>query len=146
MQHARVAGELLQLVSRWEPFLLQLPSSSGEKAAGSGWTVKQVLGHLVDSAVNHHQLWVRLHDGDLSFPRYAQEEWVARAGYADFPWQDLVRLWAGHNRLMASVAMQIPVAALHHRWSEGERDLKALLDHYLEHLRHHLAAIERALD
>jgi len=146
MQHARTARELLQLVSRWEPFLLSLPSDVGDRKAGSRWTAKELVGHLVDSAINHHQLWVRLHDGDLVFPRYAQDEWVARAGYADFPWQDLVRLWAGHNRLLASVAMQIPIASLHHRWIDGERDLKDLLEHYLDHTRHHLAVIEGALD
>lgn len=146
MQHARAAREILQIVSRWEPFLLSLPSEVADKRAGSKWIVKEVLGHLVDSAVNHHQLWVRLHDGDLGFTPYEQERWVERAGYADFPWQDLVRLWAGHNRLMASVAMQIPVEALRHRWLDRDRDLKDLLDHYVDHLRHHLAAIEGALD
>lgn len=146
MQHAKAARDILQIVSRWEPFLLDLPSTLGDKTAGARWTVKQIVGHLVDSAINHHQLWVRLHDGDIAFPRYAQDPWVERAGYADFPWQDLVRLWAGHNRLLASVAMQIPLEALQHRWAEGECDLKALLGHYTDHLRHHLSVIEGALD
>jgi len=146
MQHARAAREILQIVSRWEPFLLDLPGTFGDKQAGTKWTVKEILGHLVDSAINHHQLWVRLHSGDLAFPPYAQEEWVQRAGYIDFPWQDLIRLWAGHNRLMASVAMQIPLEALQHKWLDKDRSLKDLLDHYCDHMRHHLAAIEGALD
>lgn len=146
MQHARAAREILQIVSRWEPFLLDLPATFGDSKAGSKWTVKEILGHLVDSAVNHHQYWVRLHDGDLRFPPYDQDVWVDRAGYSDFPWQDLIRLWSGHNRLMASIAMQIPLEALHNRWHDKDRDLKNLLDHYVEHLRHHLASIEGALE
>lgn len=146
MRHLKTADEILRIVSRWEPFLLTLPSDAADARAGSSWTVKQLVGHLVDSALNHHHLWVRLHDGDVEFPRYEQNDWVARAGYAEFPWQDLVRLWAGHNRLLASVAMQVPTTALPNRWRDGERNLDDLLAHYVEHLRHHLAAIERALD
>ena len=41
------------------------------------WSAKQVLGHLIDSAANNHQRFVRAQfTADLVFPGYDQEQWV----------------------------------------------------------------------
>jgi hypothetical protein len=45
-----------------------------------GWTRKQILGHLLDSAANNRQRFVRAAtEGSLHRPKYAQDAWVACA-------------------------------------------------------------------
>ena len=55
-----------------------------------GWTRKQIVGHLLDSAANNRQRFVRatIH-GSFTGPDYAQDGWVAAHGYADQPWTTL---------------------------------------------------------
>lgn len=142
---SRAVSELLQLAGRWEPFLLQLPSEFGDLRAGTRWSVREVLGHLVDSAHFHRALWLDLCATDVEREPYDQNLWVERSGWRHYPWQDLVRLWAGNLRLMASVADGLPESALSRRWISTERTLEDCLRRFPEHQRHHLAAVEKAL-
>ncbi len=66
------------LIERVPAQLRALPAPSVPSAPdGSVWSHKQLLGHLIDSAANIHQRFVRtsLADG-IQFPAYAQEAWV----------------------------------------------------------------------
>ena len=50
---------------------------SGIAKTSDKWSAKQIIGHLVDSAANNHQRFVRAQfSDDLVFPGYDQEEWV----------------------------------------------------------------------
>lgn len=63
----------------------------GKKENGEGWSVKEVLGHLVDSVSNNHQRLARyLPQGNLDFPGYDQELCVRRAGYQGFEYDALL--------------------------------------------------------
>ena len=58
------------------PALADVPWREG------GWTRKQIVGHLLDSAANNRQRFVRAAiDGQYSGPGYAQDAWVAAHGY-----------------------------------------------------------------
>ena len=46
--------------------------------AGMKWTRKEILGHLLDSASNNHQRFVRAQfQPEMTFPRYVQDQWIA---------------------------------------------------------------------
>ena len=63
------------------------------------WSKKEILGHLIDSAANNHQRFVRAQLApSVVDPSYQQEQWVATQGYAAEPWPDLVNLWLLYNR------------------------------------------------
>jgi hypothetical protein len=53
--------------------LKPLPNETVEVRTGPGeWSVKEIVGHLVDSASNNHQRFVRLQVADgLVFPDYS---------------------------------------------------------------------------
>ena len=58
-----------------------------------------MIGHLVDSACNNHQRFVRAqHCDELIFPKYEQNEWVAAANYRNCDWSSLVELFYHYNR------------------------------------------------
>lgn len=46
------------------------------------WSKKEILGHLIDSAANNHQRFVRLQLAQrLELPGYEQEGWVSVQHY-----------------------------------------------------------------
>lgn len=119
------------------------------KPSANTWSIKQIVGHLIDSASNNHQRFVgaQLTDG-LVFPAYAQDEWVSAQDYQTRAWPDLLGLWQSYNHHLAHVISQIPADALDTDCHIGPSDsvtLRFLVDDYLVHLRHHLRQIsERA--
>jgi DinB superfamily len=110
-----------------------------------GWTRKEILGHLIDSALNNHQRFVRAAlDGAYAGPGYEQDEWVALHGYKSMPWGVLVQHWRWQNELLCEVVQRIPDTRLGApcRIGNGEPvTLSFLIQDYLDHMQHHLQQI-----
>jgi len=109
------------------------------------WSPKQVIGHLVDSAANNHQRFVRAQQGaELVFPGYEQDHWVTCQRYNDRSWDELTTLWRTYNRHVAHVVAQIPEDRRLIQCTVGSNDpvtLGFLVHDYVVHLRHHLAQL-----
>ena len=132
--------ELLQTVPRRLADLKD--DDAAHKPAPNRWSKKEILGHLIDSAANNHQRFVRAQSAPrLEFPTYEQEFWVATQSYATEPWPDLVNLWLLLNRHLLHVLKAMPAAVLSHECVIGGRPevtLEALIADYLRHLDNHL--------
>ena len=135
--------ELLQTVPRR---LADIPDDiAARKPAPNRWSKKEILGHLIDSAANNHQRFVRAQSAPLlEFPEYEQEFWVATQAYAAEPWPDLVNVWLLLNRHLLRVVKAMPAAVLSHECVIGGHPavtLEALAADYLRHVDHHLAQL-----
>jgi hypothetical protein len=110
-----------------------------------GWSRKQVLGHLIDSASNNHQRFVRAAlQTALDFPGYDQDGCVRVQAVEEADWTLLVSLWAGYNRYLAHVIAHLPVSKLETLCRIGSDEpvtLRFLAEDYLRHLLHHLGQI-----
>jgi hypothetical protein len=123
-------------------------TTAGHAGRSRGWTRKQILGHLIDSALNNHQRVVRAAlDGSYEGPSYDQAGWVAMHGYTELPWHALLNHWREQNNLLARVVERVP----EDRWSapcrvgpEGVVTLAALVESYLAHMEHHVGQITSA--
>src|SRR4026209_557981 len=95
--------EFEQTVESTATRLLKLSEEQSQEAQGEGkWTRKQILGHLIDSAANNHQRFVRAQfDNALVFPGYEQERWVDVQHYHGEDWSQLVQLWKLYNLHLA---------------------------------------------
>src|ERR1035438_2488943 len=83
------------------------------KPAPNRWSKKEILGHLIDSAANNHQRFVRAQlAANLELPGYEQERWVAAQSYATESWPDLVTLWLFYNRHLLHIIGAMPEASL----------------------------------
>ncbi len=113
------------------------------------WSKKQILGHLIDSAGNNHQRFVRAQTAPrLEFPAYQQESWVAVQSYATEPWPDLVNLWLALNRHLLHIIRNVDEACLPRPVAIGANEpipLSAVMEGYCDHLEHHVAQILEAL-
>ena len=111
------------------------------------WSLKEIVGHLIDSAVNNHQRFVRLQVCDgLMFPDYSQDNdaWVSIQRYQETSWDDLLSLWQHLNHHLARVIRSVNQRCLGHIWIVDEDSsitLGELMVDYLRHLNDHLRQI-----
>jgi DinB superfamily len=110
-----------------------------------GWTRKHILGHLLDSAANNRQRFVRATlDGSYAGPGYEQDKWVALHGYAEQSWQTLLRWWQAEHEILAELVDRIPEERLDSRCVVGDDNavsLQFLIEDYVAHQQHHLGQI-----
>ena len=138
-----IADELETLIESAYPRLTAL-TPPATTPSGS-WSHHQVIGHLIDSAANNHQRFVRLQvEAVLDFPPYQQNHWVSSQHYASRDWRALLELWRSYNLHLAWVMRHIPPGALRNVWRapRGDLTLEFLMVDYVEHLRHHLASLQ----
>lgn len=106
------------------------------------WSKKEILGHLVDSAQNNLQRFVRAQYEELPRIVYAQHHWVALQHYQEYELKTLVQLWESLNRHLCHVWQHLPPSNRSRLADNGElHDLEWLAEDYVRHLKHHLSQI-----
>ena len=137
-----VANELLSSLKIAEQLHKLDEGAASERPRPGKWSNKEILGHLIDSAANNHQRFVRLQlNPRIEIPGYDGDDWVRVQSYQDRPWAELVQLWVAYNTQLAWVIRHVDPAALRHVWHtlDGkDLDLEFLMRDYVVHLRHHL--------
>lgn len=112
-----------------------------QKPIPGKWSKKEILGHLVDSAANNHQRFIRTQFEEAPVIFYDQDEWVRIQDYQSEKKEMIITLWATYNRHLAYVISGIPDEKLT-RSCKGrngaEYTLEFLVTDYLTHLEHHL--------
>ncbi|MFH0990890.1 MAG: DinB family protein [bacterium] len=141
-----IIDELSATVRQTVPQLQKLTErDAGEHRVPGKWSKKEILGHLIDSASNNHQRFVRIQlSSELRMPDYDQEVWVATQNYQSERWEQLVQFWHHYNLHLIHVLHQIPDKKLGSVCFVGQNEpitFDILLKEYVEHLNHHLDQI-----
>jgi len=131
-------------------------TQSGQKNSPDDWSAKETIGHLIDSAANNHQRFVRAQfTDDLVFSGYEQNQWVSSQRYLDESWAAVIQFWSAYNLHLLHAASVIPEDVLTKPRSPHTLDqiafnladkneaatLEYLIRDYVDHLRHHLHQI-----
>jgi hypothetical protein len=141
-----LSRQLLSHVEIAEPVLRRISDQdSTPPALPGGWSRKQLLGHLIDSASNNHQRFVRASLQDsLEFPGYDQAGNIRVQFVQEADWSLLISLWASYNRYIAHILAHLSPSKLETpcRIGSGEPvTLAYIATDYLAHLVHHLNQI-----
>lgn len=142
----KVANELSAILENTPRRLADIADIDAARTPAPGrWSKKEILGHLIDSASNNHQRFLRAQLAErIEFPAYEQEAWVAAQAYGTASWPELVNLWTLYNRHLLHVLRHVPEKALAHEVSIGGNPpvaLAAVAEGYLKHVNNHLAQI-----
>ncbi len=148
--------EIVRLIEEWEPKLLALPAELITfRPSNDSWTIKETVGHMVDSASNntHRIIHLQYQPNPLIYPDYANhgnnDRWVAIQNYQTENWYDLVQLWKYANLHIVHVINNANAAKLGHEWitALSERvSLKAMIIDYLRHFKLHLSEIDKLIN
>jgi DinB superfamily len=117
-------------------------SQAGQAPAAGGWSRKQELGHLIDSATNNHVRFVRAAiEPRFEGPGYRQDEWVRLHDYNALPWDTLLAFWRSYNELLVHLVSRIPEDRLQTECVIGGSvpvTLGFIIEDYILHMQHHL--------
>jgi hypothetical protein len=114
------------------------------KPSPEKWSKQEILGHLIDSAANNHQRFVRIQVEDEPVIRYNQNDWNKYSRHQLQTATLLLDTWTTYNRFLLSLIKHIPEAALTRTGIGGEGKsftLAFIIDDYVAHMEHHLRQI-----
>ena len=113
------------------------------KPAPGKWSKKEIIGHLIDSATNNHQRFVRGQFEDIPEVRYDQNKWNEFSFYADMDSQQIISFWTLYNKQLIEIIKRIPTENLQRQVKMGEElvTLAFAITDYVAHLEHHLKQV-----
>ena len=141
-----IASDLGRTVAQAKPLLMKLDNAdTSARPSENKWAKKEILGHLLDSASNNQQRFVRaVQQPSLTFPGYDQNFLVDLQRFADVDWNFLVDFWAAYNRFLAHVINNLPADAAKITCNIGNNKpatLEWIASDYVAHMKHHLNQI-----
>lgn len=151
-----VVQGLLSLLDEWEPKLLKLPDEViTQRRNSQNRTIKQIVGHVIDSASNntHRIVHLQYQESPLRFPNYAidgnNDRWIAIQNYQEEDWTDMIELWKQSNLHIIHVIKNVNAEKLNNLWHYSEEKLISLKDGIIDYLRHfklHIDEIQELID
>lgn len=120
------------------------PEEFNQKPAPGKWSKKEIIGHLVDSAANNHQRFVRVPTQEDPFIVYDPDDWVVYGYYQTEADHAVIQLWEYYNRHLLHIMKNIPPDMLQrHCLVNGNQlvSLQWLMEDYVVHMEHHLQQV-----
>ncbi|OEK06528.1 DinB family protein [Roseivirga misakiensis] len=147
-------------LAAFEQFLTVEDNDAEKKPAYDKWSAKQIMGHLIDSAINNQGRFVKAQQSDsLIGEGYDQEAWVEVQNYQSMNWHDILILWRQLNLHMSSLMEQTPddvrsKERIQHNLHEiafytVQQNQPTTLDYFMQdyvvHVKHHLGQVRDVL-
>jgi|ERR1051325_2452256 hypothetical protein len=140
-----ISTHLSEIVNSSSAQMKKLSEQDWEYRMAPGkWSRKEILGHLIDSAANNHQRFVRAQYGDKTPISYDGNAWVRVEKHNDIPAANLIGLWAFYNLHLSHIISNIPkekYSTLFNADASEPKTLEWLVQDYMHHLVHHLKQI-----
>jgi len=143
----QVIIQLTAIVDEYVALLNNIPGDVFEqKAAPDKWSKKEIIGHLIDSAQNNIQRFVRAQYQDKPLIVYDQDAWVAASNYQAYDRQSLIQLWQLLNKHICIILANMPKQMYAREVNIGRAEqqlvtVQFLADDYITHHLHHIKQI-----
>jgi hypothetical protein len=146
-----ISTEILTFVKEWETKLASLPDKTiNEFRNSQNRTIKQILGHLIDSTSNntHRVVHLQYQQSPFSFPNYAtfghNDLWIAIQNYQNEDWNNMIQLWKFSLLHFCHLINNVKDDKLENEWISGPDKnitLKTMIEDFPRHLQLHLSEI-----
>lgn len=147
-----VSKAMDKLENHIEAFPKQIKKLSTEillrRPAVGKWSKKEILGHLIDSALNNLKRFTDIQHSSLPYQvvKYQQVELVIVNDYQNLPFDHLLTLWQSLNRQIVYVVRNIENEKLNYpvdpQYEEAElKNLSWIIVDYVAHMEHHFKQI-----
>ena len=151
-----ITKEILQIIKDWEPRLASLPTETiTQRRNKQDRTIKQILGHLIDSTSNntHRIVHLQYQESPFSFPNYAtfgnNDRWIAIQNYQNEDWDTMIQLWKYSLIHFCHVINNVNDNKLENEWISGPEKnitLKTMIVDFPRHLKLHLTEINELIN
>ena len=151
----KISEEIHSLVLEWESKLLQLSGPRlNDRRNSQNRTVKQIVGHMIDSASNntHRVVQMQYREVPLRFHNYAtygnNDRWIEIQNYQDENLQNLVQHWKYSHLHFTHVIQNINPEKLNNEWFAAVNEkitLKEMVEDFPRHFKLHLKEIEELI-
>lgn len=107
------------------------------------WSKKEIIGHLIDSAINNHQRFVRGQFETIPEISYDQNKWNEYGFYQQIDSKQIISFWTIYNKQLIEIMKRIPTESLKRQIKIGSNllTIEFLIADYIEHLEHHLKQV-----
>jgi hypothetical protein len=142
-----LAQNIERTIDEYAPLIRALDVAVLEyKPAPARWSKKEILGHLLDSAQNNIQRFIRAQYEDTPRIIYDQNEWVRIQAHQEHNAAELIELWVLLNKHLCTILAMMDPAQYDKQCDTGKsavelHTLKFLAEDYLAHMMHHLKQI-----
>lgn len=146
-----ICEELENLTGEWETILADLPEETiTERKNSQGRSIRQIVGHMVDSATNNTHRVIHMHyqESPVKYPDYANlgnnDRWISIQNYQEEDWSRLIRLWVAVNHHFIHLIRQVEETKLDQQWTTALNEtitLREMVNDYPRHFKLHLNEI-----
>jgi hypothetical protein len=156
-QGSRIAARLRETIEEGAALFDGVSEDiTARRPAPGKWSVREIVGHLIDSACNNQRRFIINQDAEvLTVDPYDQHAWVSRSRYAETPMAVLLPTWRAYNHQIARIVEHIPDEVLTRpRGPIGKYEfgyleyqpsdsatLRDLVEDYVAHIHHHFKQI-----
>jgi hypothetical protein len=151
-----ICQDIEVLVNEWEPVLTNLPEAViSQRRNSQNRTIKQIVGHIIDSASNntHRIVHLQYQTPPLVYPNYAtfgnNDRWIAIQDYQNEDWMSLIQLWKYSLLHVSHVIKNINIDKLNNVWISGpdkKITMRSMITDFPKHLRLHLYEINELVN
>jgi hypothetical protein len=151
-----IKAEINSVIDTWYPLLSSLPADIITNRRNSqNRSIKQILGHTIDSASNniHRIVHLQYQASPLIFPNYAtfgnNDRWIAIQDYQNEDWMNMLMLWKYSLLHLCHVIGNVDETRLKNEWLGGPDEtitLEAMINGFTGHLRLHISEINELLN
>lgn len=155
MIHQKLHQEIFDEITIWEVKLSGLDESLiSEPRNMQNRSIKQIVGHMIDSASNntHRMIHLQYRDSPLEFPNYAShgnnDRWIAIQNYQHEDWKNLIALWKYIHLHFLHVLKNVQPETLSNQWFAEKNEPVTLQEMLLDFPRHfhlHLQEIQELI-
>jgi hypothetical protein len=139
--------ELTEIVNRNnDEFRLILEEEWTQKERPEKWSKREILGHLIDSALTNQRRFVVSQYEQGQKIIYDQDQWVKLQHYQQADSESLIDLWVLLNLQLIRIVDNIPESKLKYTCDTGKgkvqlQSLEELITDYVAHVKHHVGQV-----